>query len=264
MAPTSTKTPPAGICARKKSSSSMIVVGIEQRAALGGAGLMVEAKRGALIVHVDRARAQQIDQPRQHGPKRAALQPRAMRQRNDRGLRGIRCERAERRGRRVVVGRQTMVLGESGACIAGFVGGEIQWLVESDRLIGRRTPRRRGIQYAAAYRFNHCCLWNTGSPALRGLTTTEYVLRVLAARCARGLQIRSSLENQRAQGRPGARCTRGLACKMHKEKRTRAYRFSGDTPAFPAQWFYGLYVLSPVTGLSCHRRSLRSVSLSRT
>jgi hypothetical protein len=26
-----------------------------------------------------------------------------------------------------------------------------------------------------------------------------------------------------------------------------------DHPAFPAQWFYGLYVLSPVTGLFCHR-----------
>ena len=39
------------------------------------------------------------------------------------------------------------------------------------------------------------------------------------------------------------------------KKRTRAYRFSGGNPAFPAQWFYGLYnALSPVTGLSCHRR----------
>jgi hypothetical protein len=26
----------------------------------------------------------------------------------------------------------------------------------------------RAIQYAAAYRFNHCCLWNTGSPAFAG------------------------------------------------------------------------------------------------
>jgi hypothetical protein len=25
-----------------------------------------------------------------------------------------------------------------------------------------------------------------------------------------------------------------------QSKRTRAYRFSGNTPAFPAQWFYGL------------------------
>src|SRR5712672_205382 len=38
---------------------------------------------------------------------------------------------------------------------------------------------------------------------------------------------------------PGARCTGGLACKIAK-KRTRAYRFSGGNPAFPAQWFYGL------------------------
>ena len=34
---------------------------------------------------------------------------------------------------------------------------------------------------------------------------------------------------------------------MGSGKRTRAYRFSGGTPAFPAQWLYGLYVLSPAT-----------------
>jgi hypothetical protein len=49
-----------------------------------------------------------------------------------------------------------------------------------------------------------------------------------------------TLERQRAQGKPGARCTRGLVCNVHKEMRTRAYRFSGEHPAFPAQWFYGL------------------------
>jgi hypothetical protein len=48
------------------------------------------------------------------------------------------------------------------------------------------------------------------------------------------------LKKQRAQGKPGARCTRGLACNLHIKKRTRAYRFSGEHPAFPAQWFYGL------------------------
>src|SRR4051812_44731760 len=45
---------------------------------------------------------------------------------------------------------------------------------------------------------------------------------------------------QRAQGRPGARCTRGLVCNCAQKTRTRAYRFSGNTPAFPAQWLYGL------------------------
>ena len=65
--------------------------------------------------------------------------------------------------------------------------------------------------------------------------------------------ISSVPRKKREQGMPGARCTRGLVCKMHKEKRTRAYRFSGGSPAFPAQWLYGLcralpgdeFVLSP-------------------
>jgi hypothetical protein len=46
--------------------------------------------------------------------------------------------------------------------------------------------------------------------------------------------------SKRAQGKPDARCTRGLVCKYVQKKRTRAYRFSGGTPAFPARWLYGL------------------------
>jgi len=42
--------------------------------------------------------------------------------------------------------------------------------------------------------------------------------------------------------------------------RTRAYRFSGNTPAFPAQWLYGLLRALPGERLSCHRR-LREASL---
>src|SRR5579883_917417 len=34
------------------------------------------------------------------------------------------------------------------------------------------------------------------------------------------------------------------------------------TPAFPAQWFYGLYVISPVNLADCHRRPSRSSSAS--
>ena len=41
---------------------------------------------------------------------------------------------------------------------------------------------------------------------------------------------------------------------MHIKKRTRAYRFSGGSPAFPAQWFYGLFRALPgETRLVCHR-----------
>jgi hypothetical protein len=62
-------------------------------------------------------------------------------------------------------------------------------------------------------------------------------------------------QKKRTQGRPGARCTRGLACQdAHSKKRTRAYRFSGSSPAFPAQWFYSLYRALPgETWLACHR-----------
>src|SRR6201989_3603389 len=75
----------------------------------------------------------------------------------------------------------------------------------------------------------------------------------LAAGGARGLRVVVP-RKMREQGMPDARCTRGLACKTGSEKRTRAYRFSGEHPTFPAQWLYGLYVVSPAIGLVCHRR----------
>jgi hypothetical protein len=53
---------------------------------------------------------------------------------------------------------------------------------------------------------------------------------------------------QRAQGKPGARCTRGLVCNVRKRKRTRAYRSSGGIPAFPARWVTAYFVISPVNG----------------
>src|SRR5881394_4185449 len=65
-------------------------------------------------------------------------------------------------------------------------------------------------------------------------------VRDLAARFARVMQIRCPLSKQRAQGRPGADCTRGLVCQTHSNRRTRAYRFSRNSPAFPTQWLYGL------------------------
>ena len=81
--------------------------------------------------------------------------------------------------------------------------------------------------------------------------------RDLAAHFARGLHLHVPPYNPRAQGRPGARCTRGLACQLRKQKCTRAYRFSGNTPAFPAQWLYGLLRALPSERLFCHCRRAR-------
>ena len=72
-----------------------------------------------------------------------------------------------------------------------------------------------------------------------------------------------ALSEKRAQGRPGARCTRGLACNVHKEVRTRAYRFSGNTPAFPAQWLYGLLRDLPGERLFCHRHPQEALASQR-
>jgi hypothetical protein len=58
----------------------------------------------------------------------------------------------------------------------------------------------------------------------------------------------------RVQGMPGARCTRGLVCKMHKEMRTRAYRFSGGIRHPLRDGFTAYAVLSSATNSSCHRR----------
>jgi hypothetical protein len=46
---------------------------------------------------------------------------------------------------------------------------------------------------------------------------------------------------------PGARCTRGLVRKMHKEKRTRAYRFSGAIRHSLRNGLTAYAVLSPAS-----------------
>ena len=52
---------------------------------------------------------------------------------------------------------------------------------------------------------------------------------------------------------PGARCTRGLVCKLHKRKRTRAYR-SAEALRHPLRNGFTAYAaLSPATNSSCHR-----------
>jgi hypothetical protein len=47
---------------------------------------------------------------------------------------------------------------------------------------GRHTPRKRGIQYAAAFRLNHGCWWNTGSPAFAGDDTVKADLLAVVER----------------------------------------------------------------------------------
>ena len=54
---------------------------------------------------------------------------------------------------------------------------------------------------------------------------------------ARGF-VQKALENMEGAGKTGCALHPRSRVQVHVErKRTRAYRFSGSTPAFPAQWF---------------------------
>jgi hypothetical protein len=74
----------------------------------------------------------------------------------------------------------------------------------------------------------------------------ETQFRILAARFARVDPENHVLKERRAQGRPGAGCTRGLVCSV-ESTRVSHHRQSRNTPAFPARWCYGCFVLSPVS-----------------
>src|SRR5258705_8955990 len=52
----------------------------------------------------------------------------------------------------------------------------------------------------------------------------------------------------RAQGRPGACCTRGLACDLRKQNCTRAYRAAGTLRPSLRNGFTAYFVLFPVNG----------------
>src|ERR1700732_2656281 len=110
----------------------------------------------------------------------------------------------------------------------------------------RHTPRRRGIQYAAASRFIMDVSGILDRPLSRTMTTgglacsnasdtTPHSRDALRPRFAP-----TSLSKERAQGNPGARCTRSLACESDKAHEHSHYRFTGITRPSLRNGFNGL------------------------
>jgi hypothetical protein len=77
-------------------------------------------------------------------------------------------------------------------------------------------------------------------------------VHILAAGDARGLRF-VSLKLEGA-GNAGCALHPRSRVQNRQRKRTRAYRFSGGTPAFPAQWLYDLLRAPRRIGLCCLRR----------
>src|SRR5882757_8383749 len=119
--------------------------------------------------------------------------------------------------------------------------------------LGRRRPARPGdpvFQRRLCLNREAAAYW---MPRMkRGMTPSETRFLVLAARMRPSFALSFRPPQQRAQGMPDARCTRGRLCS--KKAQALATKGTPQQPAFPARWFYGLYVISPVTMLGCHRR----------
>jgi len=99
----------------------------------------------------------------------------------------------------------------------------------------------------------------TGSPAFAGDDIGGCCSRFLKTRptfprreFASELLQEPPSESKRAQGMPGAGRNPWPACS--KKSRRQLPQVQPNHPAFPARWCYGLYVLSPGTGLFCPRR----------
>src|SRR5260370_38283819 len=66
-------------------------------------------------------------------------------------------------------------------------------------------------------------------------------LRDLAARFARGLPRNFTSSPKEGAGNAGCALHPRSRVQIVRRTRTRAYRFSGEHPASPAQWLYGLW-----------------------
>ena len=115
---------------------------------------------------------------------------------------------------------------------------------KANRIVATALNRRLAIPRSPA------------SPRSRGAMRPSFANHVsLLPRGTRATLKRGTRRDpKRDAGKTGCALHPRSRVQMHIKKRTRADRFSGNTPAFPAQWFTAYSALSSVTGLSCHRR----------
>jgi hypothetical protein len=81
--------------------------------------------------------------------------------------------------------------------------------------------------------------WIASSQVLLAMTLIDRSPRSRGAIRPRFAEMFHALEI-RGRGECRMRAAPAVPCANGRRKRTRAYRFSGGTPTFPAQWLYGL------------------------
>ena len=97
------------------------------------------------------------------------------------------------------------------------------------------------------------------SAQLRTRPTMTAVI-VLAALYRRSFARKPCPRNQRAQGRPGARCTRGLMCDRCNKMLHMSIQVQRRTPGLPCAMALRLIRNRPGDRLSCHHRPLEALA----
>src|SRR5207302_10344505 len=82
----------------------------------------------------------------------------------------------------------------------------------------------RGIQYAAASRFNHQRLWDTGSPGQGRAMTVEYMSAISRRDAPEVCRLFSRPLEIRGRRECRMRAAPAVSCAMGRRLRTRAYR----------------------------------------
>src|SRR5438046_2875979 len=115
-------------------------------------------------------------------------------------------------------------------------------------------PVRRGLSIQSLLSLEYRVARPSAQLRTRRVTTTEYATAISRRICARGLHLGLPSSRREGAGKTG--------CLLHPRSRVRfaqtklhtSIQGSGDTPAFPAQWLYGLLRALPGERLFCLRR----------
>jgi hypothetical protein len=140
-------------------------------------------------------------------------------------------------------------------------------MTESNRTLQRRHHRacpgdpRPGFVTARKTWMAGTSARSKASSPSPAMTTADSRVNCLTDTPPRSRRMRASfaarfarLKHQRAQGMPGARCARSLACKIKKHTSI-VTTVTPGSPGIPRAMVLTVsFVLFPVTGLVCHRR----------
>ena len=97
-----------------------------------------------------------------------------------------------------------------------------------------------------------------------GCFCRRYRLRVLAARLRPRFASSFAPSKTEGAGKTGCALHPRSRVQLRKENAHTSIQVSGNTPAFPAQWLYGLLRALPGERLFCHRRRARSLLANLT